>query len=90
VEESNNQSSDTTLNLGKILMAIDNIYSNCQEGIHKIKSNYLEQQILEGRKLEKKILPLTGEKEKKTPDEGKEKASDLDIYDKKSTSTHIV
>lgn len=42
VEESNKKSSDKNLNLGRILMAVDNLYNRCMEGMNKIKSDYEE------------------------------------------------
>ena len=37
VEASSNESSIKNLSLGRILMAIDNLHSRCEEGIRRIK-----------------------------------------------------
>ena len=42
VEQSNEASSKKNLNLGKILMAIDNLYFKCSEGSQRIKHKYQE------------------------------------------------
>jgi hypothetical protein len=42
VEYTNEQSTKKNLNLGKILMAIDNLYFKCSEGSQRIKHKFEE------------------------------------------------
>ncbi|EGR32008.1 hypothetical protein IMG5_098340 [Ichthyophthirius multifiliis] len=60
VEESNKKSCAKNLNLARTLMAIDNIYNRCVEGMVKIKQNYedTQRQVNEKGQInkEKKIL----------------------------------
>lgn len=50
VEDSNKKSSDKNLNLGRILMAVDNLYNRCTEGMNKIKFDFEDYQRVVGDK----------------------------------------
>ena len=67
VEDSNKKSSDKNLNLGRILMAVDNLYDRCMEGMNRIKSDFEDYQRVVGDKvnLKEKKTEKKVEREKK-------------------------
>lgn len=65
VEASSHQASHKNLNLGRILMAVDNIHTRCEEGIQKIKED--------AKKESEKGEKIDSKKDKANPKTKKEK-----------------
>ncbi|KAL4462136.1 hypothetical protein ABPG72_010452 [Tetrahymena utriculariae] len=88
VEDSNKKSSDKNLNLGRILMAVDNLYNRCMEGMNKIKTDFEENQRNIGEKAnikEKKTEKKVERDKKKTGKDKYDGNEDIeDNYEEKS------
>ncbi|CAK68257.1 unnamed protein product (macronuclear) [Paramecium tetraurelia] len=74
VEASANEASSKNLSLGRILMAIDNLFNRCQEGTQKIKHELEETKQENNKKEDKKVKKEDSKKQQK--DEKKEEEED--------------
>lgn len=80
VEFSNEQSSKKNLNLGKMLMAIDNLYSKCSEGSQRVKHRFEQHLQSNNDKKDKKRREEKKQKEKK--EEEKKEPQEMGYEDK--------